>query len=169
MPYSHLEGLNVGSGPHYADGWLNIDNTPPGDGRAPDLIMDIYDIPTMFRKKAFRKAYVGHVLEHIYYDDIDIAIKDIAHSAELVMVVGPCMEKAIATGQPQSLLDAIRAPEEPGLHPWTHKWTPTEKATADAIRRAGYEPNIIPVGDVQRPEWPNPSGATWQTAMWFTT
>lgn len=169
MQYSHLEGINIGSGPHYANGWLNIDIAPTDTGKQPDLLMDIYEIPFVFDRHEFRKAYVGHVLEHIPYDDLDIALGCIAHAAQTIMVVGPCMNKALASNQPPSLLDAIRAPEQPAGHPWEHQWTPTEALTANAIILAGYEPHIVPVAEVRKPEWPNPTTAGWQTAMWFAS
>lgn len=168
MQYSHLEGINVGSGQHYAKGWLNIDVIPTDKGQQPDLLADIYEFPFLFDQHEFKKAYVGHVLEHIPWDMLDIAIGCIAYAAKHVMVVGPCITKAESTNQPTDLIDGIRAPENPDAHPWGHKWTPTEELTAQAIRNAGYEPHIIPIAEVRRPEWPNPSTAAWQTAMWFT-
>lgn len=167
--YSHLRGINIGSGPHYAEGWLNTDIIPTDRGKQPDILVSINDMPEVFGPKAFKKAYVGHVLEHLErVVELPLAIRAIAYIAETVMVVGPCIDKAIATDQPQSLLDAIRAPEQPIGHPWEHKWTPTEELTRSAIQRAGYEPNIVNIKTVKRPEWPNPSTASWQTAMWFT-
>ena len=169
MEYSHLEGINVGSGQHYAEGWLNTDIIPTDNGTQPDLLMSIYEYPMQFAKHEFKKAYVGHVLEHIEWGEpLTLAILAIAHTAEKVMVVGPCIEKALATSQPQSLLDGIYAPTKIDQHPWSHKWTPTETSTAKAIRDAGYEPHIVNIKDVRKPEWPNPSTAAWQTAMWFT-
>lgn len=169
MTYSHLEGINIGSGPHYAERWLNIDIVPTDTGKQPDMLLDINKLRDIFDEHEFEKAYVGHVLEHIKWGiDLTVAIRNIAHIAKKVMVVGPCMDKAVATGQPESLLDAIRAPEQPAGHPWEHKWTPTEALTAHAVTLAGYEPHIVPIGGVKRPEWPNPSTAAWQTAMWFT-
>ena len=167
--YSHLDGINIGSGPHYADGWLNIDIIPTDTGKQPDILAPIADLPSLFEPHAFKKAYVGHVLEHIPWDDLTVTIKQIAVIATKVMVVGPCMYKAVATKQPKSLLDSIRAPEQPAGHPWEHKWTPTQELTEYAIRQAGYEPHIVNIKTVTRPEWPNPSTANWQTAMWFTT
>lgn len=169
MTYSHLEGINVGSGQHYAKHWLNTDIIPTDKGQQPDILADINDYPSVFGDRAFKRAYVGHVLEHLWWDDITTAIKNIAYVTQnKVMVVGPCMDKAIATSQPQSMLDAIKAVDDPVDHPWGHKWTPTEELTAQAIRDAGFEPNIIKVGEVRRPIWPNPSTAGWQCAMWFT-
>lgn len=163
------EGINIGSGPHYAAGWWNTDVIPTDSGQQPDQLIDIRDFTAAFPKHAFRKAYVGHVLEHITWDDLPSIIQHIAHVAKRVMVVGPCIEKAIATKQPQAILDAITAVEIPDTHPWGHKWTPSEELTIKAITDAGFTPHVVRVQDVRPPEWPNPSIAEWQTAMWFET
>ncbi len=168
MQYSHLEGINVGSGQHYTNGWLNTDIIPTDKGQQPDLLANIYDYPSLFAEHEFKKAYVGHVLEHIPLKNVFTAIKNIAYTAEKVMVVGPCLQKAIDSNQPQSLLDAIAAPDDIDQHPWSHKWTPTEELTYDIIKQAGFDPTIVDIKTVRRPEWPNPSTACWQTAMWFT-
>lgn len=167
MQYSHLDGINIGSGQHYAKNWLNIDLIPTDKGQQPDLLIDIRALHYDFDYHSFKKAYVGHVLEHIHWDDLPDVIHNIAYIAEKIMVVGPCIRLAELTGQPQDLIDGIRSPENPDDHPWGHKWTPTEALTAQAITDAGYEPHIVPVATVKRPEWPNPSTACWQTAMWF--
>ena len=168
MAYSHLEGINIGSGQHYADGWLNVDAIPTDKGRQPDMLLLIEDFMEVFPEKAFKKAYVGHVLEHIRWSDLPYVLDNIAYVAETVMVVGPCLDKAISRGEPQSLIDGIRAPEIIDYHPWSHKWNPTEERTAQAIRASGYEPHIVDISTVKKPEWPNPTTAGWQCAMWFT-
>lgn len=168
MAYSHLEGINIGSGQHYADGWLNVDAIPTDKGRQPDMLLLIEDFMEVFPEKAFKKAYVGHVLEHIRWSDLAYVLDNIAYVAETIMVVGPCLDKAIARGEPQSLIDGIRAPEIIDYHPWSHKWNPTEERTAQAIRASGYEPHIVDIKTVKPPEWPNPTTAGWQCAMWFS-
>lgn len=169
MAYSHLQGLNVGSGQHYAEGWLNVDAIPTDKGKQPDMLLQIEDFHKTFQEKVFKKVYVGHVLEHIRWSDLSYIIDNLAYVGEKVMVVGPCIDKAIATDQPISLIDGIRAPEDIDFHPWSHKWTPTEELTIQAIREAGYEPNVVDIKTVRKPEWPNPSIACWQTAMWFSS
>lgn len=82
------------------------------------------------------------------------------------MAVGPCINRALATGQPQWLLDAIRHHPDVPQHPWSHAWTPTEELTLEIMQESGLERvEVVPVGTVQHPEWPNPSIAGWQTAV----
>lgn len=169
MMYSHLQGINIGSGQHYAEGWFNTDIIPTDKGKQPDLLLDINDYKTMFAEHEFRKAYVGHVLEHIPLDQMNDVIQSIAYIAKEIMIVGPCLDKAKETGQPKWLLDGIAAPDDIDAHPWSHKWTPTEELTFNLIKKAGYNPVIVDIGSVNQPEWPNPTVAPWQTAMKFTS
>ncbi len=172
MQYSQYEGIHVGSGQHYAEGWLNTDILPTNAGKQPDVLADIFDYPTVFPGKQFKKAYVGHVLEHL---PLEIAPKALAIIAETVigggeiMVVGPCINRAIATNQPESLIEGIKMSDDPE-HPWAHSWTPTEELTYQVVVDAGLSNvEIIDVRTVRRPQWPNPSTAAWQTAIRATT
>ena len=172
MQYSLLEGINIGSGQHYAPGWWNVDIIPTDIGKQPDQLIDIFSLPVYFDEPVFNCAYIGHVLEHIDYNKVPDALRaiaDVVLPGSKIMVVGPCIDKALTTNQPQSLIDAIRAPENPDRHPWGHKWTPTEPETARAIIKAGWVPEIMDIKEVKRPLWPNPSTACWQTALQFTT
>ena len=167
---SQYIGLNVGSGPHYADGWCNTDILPAPKGtRDPDVLADIFDYGKTFKPESFKKAYIGHVLEHIPLELTILAVQHIAATVQTggqVMAVGPCIDKAVATNQPGTLLKAIRHnPNEP-QHPWSHAWTPTEQQTLDIMDAAGFvEVRVVPIGSVIKPEWPNPSTAEWQTAV----
>jgi predicted SAM-dependent methyltransferase len=163
-------GLNVGSGPHYADGWCNTDILPaPSGKRDPDVIADIFNYREVFKPGTFTKAYIGHVLEHIPMENTVPAVQHIASTVApggAVMAVGPCIERAVALGQPQHILDAIRHHPDKPQHPWSHAWTPTEALTLQIMQQSGLERvEVVPVGTVQRPEWPNPSIAGWQTAV----
>jgi predicted SAM-dependent methyltransferase len=163
-------GLNVGSGPHYSEGWCNTDILPAPEGeRDPDVYADIFDYSDVFVLGSFKKAYIGHVLEHIPFDQTVQAVQQIASTVApfgAVMAVGPCIERAIATGQPESLLDAIRHDPGKPQHPWSHAWTPTEALTLQIMQQSGLERvQVVPIGTVQRPEWANPSVAEWQTAV----
>ena len=167
---SQYIGLNVGSGPHYADGWCNTDILPaPRDTRDPDVLADIFEYGSAFEAHSFKKAYIGHVLEHIPFDETVDAVLHIAYvvrPGSPIMVVGPCIERAVETGQPASILDAIRHNPDKPQHPWSHAWTPTEALTLEIMQASGLDKvEVLPIGSVDEPEWPNPSTAKWQTAV----
>lgn len=166
MTYSQYEGINIGSGPHYAQGWYNIDAVEPDTGTSPDMLVDIMHLAEAIPQGSFKRAYVGHVLEHIEWRNMREAIMNIAHTVESggqIVVVGPCLIKA--NGSPRSLIEAILPdPRIPDSH-WGHKWCPTTDLTLEAMRIGG----LLDVGerdirDVVPPEWPNPSTASWQVA-----
>jgi len=163
-------GLNVGSGPHYAEGWCNTDILPAPKGtKDPDVLADIFNYFETFTKGSFKKAYIGHVLEHIPFDETIDAVVNIAYVVEPgspIIVVGPCINRAEQTGQPESLLEAIRHNPDKPQHPWSHAWTPTEALTFEIMQASGLDKvEVLPISSVDKPEWPNPSIADWQTAV----
>lgn len=162
------DGLNLGSGPWYAEGWTNVDLRDPDDGsRGPDVYASIFDLAA-FEDGTFHRAYLGHVLEHLEWERIPDALAEVRRvlvPGGTVMVVGPCILRAIATRQPTDLLERILA------RPWgsgegqEHAWTPTTAWTLQAMKEGGLEGvREIPVDQVVKPEWPNPSTASWQMA-----
>lgn len=171
IPLSRLtnaEGLNVGSGPHYAEGWVNIDAVPAPEGcRDPDLLVDIFGLGAAFPPRVFRGAYVGHVLEHLDWEDVQSALQVISSrviEGGAIMVVGPCIHRAIETRQPRHIIEAILAdPRESG--PWAHSWTPTTELTVEAMRPVLEGVREVPISMVKPPAWPNPSTASWQVAV----
>lgn len=167
--------LNVGSGPHYAEGWVNVDRYDPPEGcRPPDIFLDILNLPALFDPGSFSKVYLGHVLEHLEWEKIPEyleAISAVCVSGAIVMAVGPCIHRAISTRQPRSIIEAILADPSSDLPPGAgHAWTPTEALTALALECGGLtEVTVMPVDQVRPPFWPNPSTAPWQTAAFGMT
>lgn len=166
-------GLNVGSGPHYAEGWVNVDlYDPPEGSRPPDVKASVYDLHATFPEHSFRAAYLGHFLEHLVWDEIPVALAQVRKAlvpGAAVMAVGPCIIRAARTRQPDWLLEAILADprESPTGH--GHAWTPTEALTIEAMKGGGLEDVIaVPIVGVTPPHWPNPSTAPWQTAVMGT-
>ena len=162
MAPADYQGLNVASGTHYAPGWLNFDLLPQDQL---DLRASIFDLP--FPSSSFSRVYLGHVLEHLEWHSVPAALTEVRRVTRdrgTVMVVGPCIERAVKTTQPQWLLDAIVA-DPPGTGPGGHAWTATEHLTVLAIQAAGLPAQAVPVASVDRPEWPNPSTAAWQCAV----
>ena len=160
--------LNVGSGSHAAANWWNIDQAEPPGCVAPDQYLSVYDLADAFPPASFDKVYCGHVLEHLVWDRIPEALAAIdavlAPGGEL-MVVGPCLLRAVATNQPEWLLSAILAdPRDPPTGA-AHAWTPTEELTLAAVRSVFPDAEVLPVGDVRAPAFPNPSTAPWQCAV----
>lgn len=164
--------LTIGSGPHYAEGWTNVDIYPPPEGcRPPDFYVSVFRLLEVFEPGSFDQVYLGHVLEHLKWEEIPLAfaaIRAVAVQEAEVMAVGPCILKAVETRQPVSILEAILADPSSTLPPGAgHAWTPTEDLTVKAMRDQGglYEVTAVPVAGVRPPLWPNPSTAPWQAAV----
>lgn len=162
-------GLNLGSGPHYAEGWLNVDLHDPPDGcRKPDYFASVFHLADHFPEDSFEACYLGHFLEHLEWHRIPEALAQVRYVCRpgaTVMAVGPCLYRAIATNQPRALLEAIVADprQEPTGH--GHAWTPTADLTREALQIGGLvEVVTVPIVGVTKPTWPNPSTAPWQTA-----
>ena len=160
--------LSVGSGRHYAEGWCNFDlNSPGPEFRSPDVYGSVYEMP--FEDERFTQVYLGHLLEHLEWDTIPEALTEVirvAASGARVAVVGPCIERAVKSRQPQWLLDMIVAHEDerPGEG---HAWTPTAMLTLMAMETVPWSdgPQLVDVATIDKPEWPNPTTVNWQCAV----
>lgn len=154
--------LTIGSGDHYAEGWVNIDRWRSDT----DMRADVFALP--FADDVFEQVYAGHVLEHLPYAAIPAALTEVRRVLRpggRFAVVGPCIEAAVRTNQPPHLLAAIIAdptPETPGSG---HEWTATRGFTLAAVRTVFPEAEAVPVSSIDKPEWPNPSVVDWQCAV----
>lgn len=158
--------LNLGSGPWYADGWVNVDSVAPDEKRAPDVLGSVLDMP--FAAGTFERVYCGHLLEHIPWDLIPRLwdeVRRVCVSGAEVMAVGPCIHRAISTGQPTSIIRAILADPRHAEGGLGHAWTPTEEFTAAAVALGLERVRAVSIASVVKPEWPNPTTAPWQCAV----
>lgn len=166
--------LNLGSGewPMNQPDWVDIDLPWDGVVRGSSMVFaDMFTLP--FPDNTFSRVYGGHVLEHIYWEELAAGRLDevwrVCQPGAEVMVVGPCMKRALDQGEPLNILNAIIGAGESGWlyeGPGGHKWVPTEALTARAMRLAGLvEIEPLDVRAVRRPRWPNTQGATWQCAL----
>jgi SAM-dependent methyltransferase len=164
--------LTVGSGPHYANGWINLDlNTHPdwepanGGKGQPDILASVFDMP--FENEEIDRVYLGHILEHLEYDKIPDALREVKRVTKPggeIMVVGPCHDKAKRLNVPDDLMHAIEAHGFDGTG-FGHEWTPTTKLTLEAVQIVFPKAQVVNITDVTKPKWPNPSQAGWQCAV----
>lgn len=180
-----MKKLHVGSGPHYAPGWTNLDlNTyeawdPAHGGKGqPDVLGSVFDMH-MFEDETFDRLYCGHLLEHLEWDlvpDAIIEMKRVCKPDAVLCFVGPCAEKAIMTEQPTWLLNEIpRGWDQSDKTGFPHLWTATTLLTKIALERGGLN-NIeeVSITTIRLPEWPNtapgvpPMSGMWQCAFLAT-
>lgn len=154
--------LNIGSGPYYTPGWVNVDRY----AEDADVKCNAFEMP--FKDGTFERVYMGHFLEHIPYDDLPRLLKEVKRvcvSRATILVVGPCLDKAIAQRSPQWLLEQIAANPTPEMPGAGHEWSPTTDLTLRALRDGGLDDVVeIDVRTVTQPTWPNRVTATWQVA-----
>lgn len=161
--------LNLGSGTHPTTedmpDWVDCDLIWAGVKRPHGVHGDAFWLP--FCTDAFDAVYLGHVLEHIWRDDLPrfgAELRRVLTQDAEVVVVGPDMDRACAQGQPDWLLQAIVGAPQEG--PGGHKWPPTEASTVVACELMGLK-NVRPwrLELTMRPHWPNVSDAVWQTCL----
>lgn len=168
-------GLNMACGSHADiadDTWLNVDHwSDPEWARKPDALASAAALP--FRDQVFDRLYLGHFLEHLEWpgsvDAIGAELRRVCKPGAEVRIVGPALDLAIRTGQPESLLERIRKDDDwRTMHPpgSGHAWTATVPLTVRAAGTAGFtDVKVIPVETVLAPEWPNPCTDPWQVAL----
>lgn len=156
------ENLHLGSGEHPAPGWLNVDVDPK---RPCQVLSDGFRLS--FRSRTFRRVYLGHVLEHVRWENLPAfgaEIRRVSVPGARVAIVGPDIARAVKTDQPKDLLLAVIGE---GDGPEAHQWIATEEFTVRAAEACGLM-NVrpVPVSSVAPPEWPNPAAYdSWQCAM----
>lgn len=154
--------LHLGSGPHYAEGWMNVDMDPMW--RA-DVYADVLAwLP--FTDNTFDQIYLGHVLEHLPWASLTPAWRELQRVAApgcRVAVVGPAMDLALAQGESSALIAAIQAHDPP---PGGHAWTATTELTRQACELGGLIVEEVSVETIHMPEWCNTvPWALWQCAF----
>lgn len=154
--------LNIGCGDFKADGWVNVDRHPSVE---PDVLADVVEgLP--FTDGSAELVYAGHVLEHLWLDDVPIALKEISRvlaADGTLMVVGPDSVRARDGGWPPEVLDGILH----GKGRWPgdeHRWDSHEAVTVQLLRDAGWTAEPLNVAEVP-PPWPVTSRIGWQFAI----
>lgn len=177
-----MKKLHVGSGPHYVEGWVNLDlNNFDGWAKQPDVLGDVFDMH-MFEDDTFDRLYCGHLLEHLAWERVPEALREMSRVCKpdaVMCFVGPCLDKAKKTNQPQWLIDEIAVGwDDPTTNPdflegFPHLWSATTDLTKEALELGGLV-NIKehPINTIKLPEWANTAPADprsgagmWQVAF----
>lgn len=145
-------------------GWTNCDIDPV---YSVDVVCSATSLP--FGDEIADRVYFGHTLEHLDYGtDAVLALREAYRVLRIggeLGVVGPAMDLAVETEQPQWLFDAI-AEDGPDSGPGGHKWTATAENTLALVQSVFNGALVVPVAVVMREfGWPNEVDATWQVAI----
>jgi len=162
--------LNAGCGEHKPGGWTGIDIDPEVK---PDVVASLTELP--FPDRSAKRIFCSHVLEHLdYWSDLPAALHEmsrvLAGDGEL-FVVGPDIERAVLTGEPRQLLEAIiHWPGEYSMGwaykaaPVAHAWTPAAGFMEEALRRAHFQFESLTghLRDAPKLGWPLLNHEDWQ-------
>jgi len=143
--------LNVGCGTHYAQGWTNIDRVYlPEHNTTPDVVANpLEGLP--FPDNSVDKLYLGHILEHIPWDDtLDFCSEmlRVLKPGGQCAVVGPDLLLTIDLWRTNRLplsgvTDVMEnaAPFQSGGEGWIgarHAWNCYEARARDVLEYAGF-------------------------------
>lgn len=152
--------LNLGSGVHPAPApWCNVDCVPQ---ERVDVLADVAQLP--FADRAATRILACHLLEHIPIAELPRVLGEwhrVLRPGGVLCVVGPDIDRARATGQPQWLLDDIAVH---GSGPQGHAWEQSEARLVELLSACSWDVEAVDVGAIIPPAWPNPSTAEWQCA-----
>lgn len=182
---SDFRRLNVGCGPFYVEGWLNLDVTfIPGE-ITPDVVWPAESAPSF--ESDFDQIYMGHVLEHIPWDKVQYHLRslrrELAPGGQL-LVVGPDVLRSLDLWRQgridhnlllATMEDEVDATRSGELEDYTfveerwegsrHHWNAHEARVARAMIDAGFDSVTgVPITEVG-PEWPLVSDAAFQCAV----
>lgn len=152
--------LLAGCGQYKADGWVSIDIQ--ADVGA-DVTADLRALP--FHDESVEDVYLGHVLEHIPFADVPVALTEVWRVLKpggAVAIVGPDIDAALTLGTDPQTIDGIVAGPDgpPGAG---HQWTASAALTLYIVRRAIPDASQIPLAALVG--WPVTSFAPWQCAV----
>lgn len=149
-----LTSLNVGCGPHRADGWVNTDLVWTADIR-PDIVVEPEN-PFPFEDAYLERAYLGHVLEHVPWHEVPAWLAELRRvlaPGAPVMFVGPdalrtidlYRDHAATLAQVLAVIEGTGAYlEHLGAYEpirWggdRHHWNCYEQRVADVLVDAGF-------------------------------
>lgn len=162
--------VNLGCGEQYADGWLNIDHA--GMPHRKDLTLDVRNpLPWDRDTGGIDYAYVGHLLEHLYIDEVIVLLERLRRAMAPdgdLMIVGPDCLIAAGMAVSQTLevpLEQIRH----GADRWegdVHRWECTRQGIQRLLLLTGWKNvKVLGINDVNS-MWPVAfRGPQWQCAV----
>lgn len=166
-----MEYLNVGCGTHYASGWVNTDVWRSSTTK-PDVLVKPGE-PYPFDDNTFDAVFLGHVLEHIPWKDVQFFMNDMKRIAKpnaVFLLVGPDVYKTIKLWhegtQPWWMIESVLEHQDMNWQPdrehewWDgahHHWNCHEKRIETLLTGLQFD-NLENVFDAI-PN--NPGGGSW--------
>lgn len=166
--------LNVGCGPHYADGWHNVDAISGEYDTHPDQVVAIGE-PLPFPDQSCERIYLGHLLEHIGWERLAAFLADcrrlLPPEGEL-LAIGPDLYRATqmwhegAVGWDLVTDIMEHAGYADGRYePLRHHWNCHEERVVWLLTECGFSAKALPMDSPELEGWPYVSRASWQCAV----
>lgn len=183
--------LNVGCGPHYAKGWVNVDVVArPEADINPDVVASIINLP--YEAHTVHRLYAGHTLEHLslqngvdngssspaYLSTFDAAMLEVRRVLApdgVAAFVCPDVYRALDWWKKGNagwdLVDAcLEGPDGgiAGADAWDgcfHAWNCHEQRLVELVRRWFPEATPVPMDSAALVPFPVVSRVEWQCAV----
>lgn len=154
------KGLNFGCGPYYRDGWMNVDCS---SSVKTDAVL-ARGAPLPFRSNSFDRVYLGHVLEHIHWEECVPLLREISRVLRpggTICCVGPDLFKAIrravqsggADADMRHIAECGEWQEFDGVPGRDHRWSCSENRLVMLLEHVGFAA-VSPVELSSLIKWP---------------
>lgn len=174
--------LNIGPGPHYVDGWKNVEvEQVRGIFEADFYVEDPMSLP--FDDEYADLIYCGHILEHIEWEKVPTYIDELYRVLKpggTLLIVGPDMIRGLELWK-QGRIKRDFSENDPGLlgmleweslPNWDaprHFWNCHEKRVISLLDPEYWFIESVPaMNDPKLNGWPIVSQAGWQMAVFAT-
>lgn len=157
--------LNLGCGPHQAEGWWNVDVFAEN---RPEVAADGMHLP--FRDATFSTAYVGHVLEYVHPQWVVPLMAEVRRAMRpggRMVVVCPSLGKIMALCRVRKIdpEEFHRAVYGEDSHPWDRQlWCPDVASVVSVVKAAGFT-EVEEVSRKLAPGWPRYEAHRWEMAV----
>lgn len=161
--------LNLGPGPHYEQGWVNVEVCR--EFEADVYLEDPMVLP--FDNGSVTKIYAGHILEHIEWEKVPVYLGEIYRVLKPkgdLMIVGPDMWRGLDLwkkgGLESDLSDILEWESLPGWNAPRHFWNCSEKRVMTLLDSNKWKTEPIAITSHRLDPWPVVSRIGWQMAVW---
>lgn len=167
--------VNLGCGPYYVNGWVNLDVVRIGSIR-PDHVVPVMG-PWPFEDGSVDRLYAGHVLEHIPWETIGEVMTEMRRVLKPggeVCIVGPDIYKVVAMfGTNGGYMLESTFEDDRGFQPdgdsWAesrHHWNCYGARLVRLLEDHGFnDVTIEALDDLPGRYWPLVSTIGWQCAV----
>lgn len=170
--------VNIGCGPHYAKGWVNVDRVYTDDIH-PDIVNST-GRPSLIEVDDVEMIYLGHVLEHVRWEDVPMFLsecRDLLNPGGQICVVGPDVWNTLRMWKAGQVPDSLMTAVLEGAHPQIdgvdvghdgarHQWNATQDRVYRSLLTAGFR-DVTAYPSMQHVphHWPVVARPEWQSAV----